>query len=170
MQKNKMIPYIFLTILLILAIFGGGVQYGKSVENTNKKINAILSITPTPSPSPTQAPLTYKTYSHSGCGVEVLYPSNAQIENESTTSATLVYTDSNWLSLECDTKKIPADSSFTQTMTFQNKQLKYMPGTTNKDTSITFALTNIYTGKKVLFTVDKNYLPLLEKSLVFKVK
>lgn len=75
---KKNLPYVFLLLLILALIFIGGVKYGQKVEEANKTIKYVLSITPT-KPAPTLHPtktIAYKTFADDYCGVKFLYPTN----------------------------------------------------------------------------------------------
>lgn len=77
-MSRKSVPYVFLLLLILVLIFIGGVKYGQSVEEANKTIKYVLSITPT-RPVPTLLPtksIAYKTFNDDYCGVKFLYPTN----------------------------------------------------------------------------------------------
>jgi len=87
-MSKKSGPYILLvTLLLVLALILG-IRYGQSVEKTNKKVDCVLSITPTlPSPSPT--PITYQDFKSKKSGIKYTFPSNLNIKESTTSSAVL---------------------------------------------------------------------------------
>ncbi len=82
-MRSRFGPYFLLTILAVLLFFILGVRYGQRVEKENKKINYILSLTPTKSPTPTKEaspsaiPSGFKKFLDKECGVEFLYPESA---------------------------------------------------------------------------------------------
>lgn len=82
MKRKK--PYIFITSLLAVLFFIIGVRYGQNVERSNKKIDYLLSLTPTQTKlSPTPVKITeYKT---KRWGIRIKYPENLEIK-ESTNS------------------------------------------------------------------------------------
>lgn len=76
-MSKKNVPYIFLLLLIVVLIFLGGVKYGKKVEETNRVIKYILSITPTQTPTkPTAIPNGFKMFTDDRCGIEFLIPDN----------------------------------------------------------------------------------------------
>ena len=71
-------PYVLLISLSLILIFILGVRYGQSVEKTNKKIDFILSITPTRQPTPTPT-LGFQEYKSKKWGIKYTFPDNWQI-------------------------------------------------------------------------------------------
>lgn len=73
-MSRKIIPYLFITFLLIVLVFILGVRYGQRVEKTNKTITYLISLTP--SPQPTAGPLVSPEFIkqvNKECGVQFLY-------------------------------------------------------------------------------------------------
>ena len=74
-MSQRKLPYLFLLILIIILIFVGGVKYGQKVEQANKVIKYVLSITPTPI-KPTAIPNGFKMFTDDRCGIAFLMPDN----------------------------------------------------------------------------------------------
>ena len=84
-MSKKTIPYIFLSLLILLLIFIGGVKYGQRVERTNKVISYLLSITPSPRPD-TPTPVSSKPAplnTIESCGISFVYPGTIKVEQNS---------------------------------------------------------------------------------------
>lgn len=148
-MNKKLGPFIFLTVLVIVLVFIFGVRLGEKVEKDNKKVDFFLSLPPTSTPAPTTAPLEFKTLTHAGCGLSFLYPSFYTIEKESSFSAT-IKSGKKFLSFNCQ-KNVVSEP------------------TVNPD-YVSLVKTNLKNGKKIVFTVEKSLVPLLEKSLEFLSK
>lgn len=86
-MKSK--SYLFLFLLSLLLVFILGVRYGQRVEQTNKAINYLLSITPTTSISPTPTPVSYATSEGKIWRIKFTYPSNLKMKEDPTKSAVL---------------------------------------------------------------------------------
>ena len=87
-MSKKSGPYILLITLLLVLVLILGIRYGQNVEKTNKKIDCILSITPTrPPPSPT--PITYQDYKSKKSGIKYTFPTNLSIKEATNSSAVL---------------------------------------------------------------------------------
>ncbi len=88
MIRKRHVPYIFLLILILFLIFIAGVKYGGKVEETNKTIRYILSMTPTQKPikptimtlSPTDVQLGFIAFNARLCGVKLLVPDNLKLK------------------------------------------------------------------------------------------
>jgi hypothetical protein len=143
-------PYILLFTLTLVLIFIVGVRYGQNVEKTNKTIsNYLLSITPT-KPIPTVLPLAFQTYQSKTCGISFLYPNSLTKEKETSQSAQFNEGKETVVSFDCEKNNYltPAAASSGGQMT-------------------TIMKTNPKNGKRIIFTVKKNLLPLIESSLQF---
>ena len=137
-MPKKFGPYLLLFFLAITLVFILGVRTGERVEKSN--------LPPTKPPLPTQPPLEFKTYTHKGCGVSFLYPSYFKLEKDSSAEAKI--SDNNkFIAFSCN-KTAAAEP----TINPQYKSLEKI---------------NPITGKKIIFTLEKSLLPLLEKSLEF---
>jgi hypothetical protein len=79
--------YLLLFLLSLLLVFILGVRYGQKVEQTNKVINYVLSITPTAPISPT--PVTYATAEGKIWKIKFTYPSNLKMKEDPTKSAVI---------------------------------------------------------------------------------
>lgn len=176
-MKQKIGPYIFIVILLLILVFIVGIRYGQKVEKTNKIINYLISIPPTQTPAPTQKPLEFKSYIYKYCGIKFLYPSTLEEWANSSTGARLNFIDikpdktfsNNFaISFDCSPDNIMFEEEMktaTEEIKFQNKNVKILKE--NNPLRINFQLTNKYNGKKVSFFVVESLYPLLEKSLEF---
>lgn len=183
-QKN--LPYIFLLLLIIVLIFLGGVKYGQKVEETNKVIKYVLSVTPT-KPAPTQIPekpLEYKTFIDQYiCGVKFLYPNTlTPVEDrDGRTRGILslrdqdgmehVYLQCFWPNISDEPIRVAFDktlqlpSSITASATFKDKPIVIYQGQ-NNEISLKFwhpKIQNTY----FLVSLNKNLYPLFEKTLEF---
>jgi len=144
-MTKKIGPIIFVAGLLVILIFIIGVRYGEKVEKINKKVDFYLSIAPT-KPAPTSPSLEFKTYQHEGCGISFLYPSFFKVEKESSNEAT-IKNSKKFVSFNCHQKAATEPTVDPQYSSFEKINPK--------------------NGKKIVFTVEKSLLPLLEKTLEF---
>lgn len=103
MKKTKVIPYLFLGILLLILAFLGGTKYGKDLERTNKVIDILISITPPVTIEPTQqVERGFKKYENNTCGISFAYPSDLSIEEESSSSARFLSADNQTIEISCE--------------------------------------------------------------------
>ncbi|OGK23894.1 hypothetical protein A3A46_01005 [Candidatus Roizmanbacteria bacterium RIFCSPLOWO2_01_FULL_37_13] len=178
-MKLKKGSIIFLSILFVILIFIVGVRYGQRVEKTNKITDYIISILPSPTlqPTPTEKPLEFKTYKHTGCKIQFLYPSNFKISIESSDSARL----------ETAAQSIYFNCSKESSKSFQNEPKLATEEVKIKEESIKakikpdlrtiekasptllFNLINPRTNKNIFFEISQSLLLLFEKSLEFSV-
>jgi hypothetical protein len=175
-MKPQTAPYILLGILFFILVFIVGVRYGQRVEKTNKKISAILSLTPK-SPKPTMSEIKYKTYQNKDCAIEFLYPSVFKKEKQTTSSASFIsdFISKNRqeLSFSC-AKEDPYVSTIknakiaTNEAEFQQKNLSFQEFSKDKQNFVYFKITNPINQKFIYFLIDKESLPLLDSSLKFK--
>ncbi|MBI1863030.1 hypothetical protein HYS00_02845 [Candidatus Microgenomates bacterium] len=146
-------PYIAITVLIAIAVFMGGVRYGQRIEQLNKKITYLISLTPrppSPSPLPTPLSVTYKTYANKQCPVSFLYPSYLKKTKETSMSAQFDLDDVPQLAFSCELKK-PAFTDFTKEVVATEA-----------------AKLNVATGRKIYFKLNPDLLPLLESSIEYK--
>ncbi len=84
-NKSHFWPVIFILALFSICIFIIGIQYGKSVANTDAAIAYIKSLQTSKKPTPTmQANIGYIKYVNDVCGVEFIYPSTMKISTKDT--------------------------------------------------------------------------------------
>ncbi len=164
----KIKSYIFLFLLALILIFILGVRYGQKVEQTNKVVNYVLSITPSPTITPIQ-PLEFKKYSNKGCGIEFTYPSSAVVNSEATYSALLVDLNG-YIAIDCNSKNdmttiINDDKVATASLTFKNRPIKAK--TMDNGRNFIFSFYNPQNGKTIYTSVGKRFYPLFESSLQF---
>lgn len=133
MQKAPLILLITLTCILVFVI---GLRYGQYVERTNKQNAVGVSITPAPKTIP-KKPVSYSSFKHKGCGVEILIPTSLSKASESSTSASFKDESQSVLSFRCDR------------------------------TGTGSAKVNPYTGRSVYFSVANSLKPLVDKTLTF---
>ncbi|MFN4212771.1 MAG: hypothetical protein ACK4FL_02290 [Microgenomates group bacterium] len=80
--------YLLIFSLTLILTFILGVRYGQKVEQTNKVINYLLSITPT-TPPPTPTPFKYATSESKIWKVKFIYPSFLKIKEDPTRGAVI---------------------------------------------------------------------------------
>ena len=79
--------YLLIFFLALLLVFIIGVRYGQKVEQANKTIHYLLSITPTPTQTtPTPTPISYQEYKSRRWGLKFKYPANLQIKESINTA------------------------------------------------------------------------------------
>ena len=164
----KIKSYIFLSVLIVVLVFILGVRYGQKVEQTNKVISYLISITPAPTAVPT-VPLEFEKYSNKTCGIEFTYPSTVEVKSESTGSALLVGTGG-YIAIDCNRINdmltvINDKQTATASVTFKNRPLAVKTAAQGED--YVFSFYNPQKGKNVYATVDKRLYPLFESSLQF---
>lgn len=161
---------ILLLILVSIVLFMIGINLGKQIERSDKKYDAMLSITPAPTmASPTNPPLSFKSYMNKGCGVSLVLP-KTMVEKTASLSASITE-GSNLIKLSCDPKVI---QEFTRKKGKTNeKDLqeyiyggRTITGIRVKDRDL-FTLVNSTTGKTILFETSQNMTDLVLKSVEF---
>ena len=163
-MPQKRLPYIFIGLLTLILIFIIGLRWGQSIERTNKTINYLISIPPTATLAPTQPPLGFKTYKHTVCGVQFLYPDTYEVVKESSNGAMLQEKEEIKLSFDCaKTKQTVLVASESVKLRFQNKPLVAM----EKQKDYIFQIQSPRSGIIISFFINKNLFPLFEKSLEF---
>lgn len=173
-MTKKNVPYLFLLILIIVLIFIGGVKYGQKVEEANKTIKYILSITPT-KPAPTLAPtkpISYQTFTDDYCGIKLLYPSNLTpvyyygvgqsikfVEDKSAITDKTTH-----LRIDCDVPNgffIFTERAASESATLNKEKITRY----EKNNSYGFEYENKSKQIKIAIIVSKELYPLLEASL-----
>ncbi|MBI2051367.1 hypothetical protein HYT33_01250 [Candidatus Roizmanbacteria bacterium] len=170
MQPKKG-PFILLFSLLLVLIFIVGVRYGQRVEQTNKTVSYLLSLTPS-APTPTEGPLRFQTYEHKPCGLQFIYPSTISKKNEASDEAAFEQKKHTLLAFSC--QKNPKLLSFfegekvaTEEIKFQKRTLRVKTRSEEGQKLILLTLQNPLNGKTVYLMVDEKLYPLFESSLIF---
>ena len=162
---NKKGPYILIGSLFLIVFFIAGLQYGKQVEKANKVITAVLSISPTITEKPLK--ITYIRFEHSQCGVSLVYPSVISVIKQSSTSALLENKQAEEkINLSCEPIITNVDNINGATESANIAGRNIIINLVDKK-MIKFTLTHPKTGKKILFELNKELLPLIEETLVF---
>lgn len=167
---RKSTPYIFLMILAVILTFILGVRYGKNVEQTNKTISYLLTLTPIqkqPSPTITES-MRFISYTNKQCGVQFLYPSYLD-KKESSDSATFTKTELTFVKIDCGKNTgIKEELKWTtQEIQFKNKKIIAEVQKTAENELLSFTIYNTIKGKNISVTVEKNLYPLFESTLQF---
>lgn len=169
-MAKKSTPYIFLIILAVILTFILGVRYGKNVEQTNKTISYLLTLTPAqkqPLPMATES-IRFITYTNKQCGVQFLYPSYLD-KKESSDSAIFTKSGLTVVKIDCDKaigiKEEPKLA--TQEVQFKNKKIIAQDQKTDGNELLSFTIYNTIKGKNISVTVEKNLYPLFENTLQF---
>lgn len=83
---KKLLPWLFLTLLIAIGAFIGGIQYGKNVQDVNEALEYIQANMPkaaSPQPTPAQKPLGFRTYTDDQCNISFILPDSlTQASNE----------------------------------------------------------------------------------------
>lgn len=82
----KRYPYLLMFVLLIILSFILGFRSGQNVEQKNKVVDYLLSITPTPRPSP----IKYSEYKSKRWNLKLTYPSGLDITESATAPAIIL--------------------------------------------------------------------------------
>ncbi|MFZ6035503.1 MAG: hypothetical protein ACOYUB_05175 [Patescibacteria group bacterium] len=85
----KRYPYLLVFVLLIVLSFILGFRSGQNVEQKNKVVDYLLSITPTPRP-PTPSPVKYSEYKSKRWNLKLTYPSGLDITESATAPAIIL--------------------------------------------------------------------------------
>ncbi len=150
-------PIILIATLILISIFIIGMKYGRRVEQANKTISTILSITPPPTVIPTKStPLTFTEYNHEGCGLRFTKPTHFKASKESTLGATLVYKDQ-IIAFECPQKQVRElelsdKTTATTSVLLNNKKLQ---GYTNGQ-NVRFVTDHPLKKTPIILSVDNN--------------
>lgn len=178
-------PYILLFVLILMLIFFSGVKYGKKIEEVNKVVRIMMSITPTPSPvppttQPTDVPIAFETFSSDLCGVSFLYPNTlTRVKNTDVPFGTFEFRDSSnnpairiWCTPQNSAIAFfpipfePLDESPFATGSARIANQTVRTTTLQNKKATTFVLKHPQV-RNVGVLVDNNLLPLIEQSLKF---
>ncbi len=85
----KRYPYLLVFVLLVTLSFILGFRSGQNVEQKNKVVDYLLSITPTPKP-PTPSPVKYSEYKSKKWDLRLTYPSGLDITESATDPAIIL--------------------------------------------------------------------------------
>lgn len=170
-MNRKMGPYFLLGSLFVLLVFILGVKYGKKVEITNKKINFLLSITPSKAPIPTQ-PISFKTFKNDGCGVQFLYPESFKVLKNSSVEASLEENDSEILRINCEKTgelqtKLSSSTQPKEDIKFKNLTPKAVVDPKDSQKRLFFQIRNGLSGKQIYIMISRNFFPLFESTLQY---
>lgn len=161
-MSRKSAPYVFLAFLVALLLFIVGIRYGQHVERVNKTVTYLISIPPSPTTAPTTSPLSFDDFTHTGCKISIVVPSELTKSKESSSSA--VFTDKEGaLALALSCEKIPFVMSERERSVNLNKTIRAYETMTGDTVSYRFYHTN--TTQVVTVTVRNEYLPLLQRSI-----
>lgn len=173
-MKSKLLPYIFLAILLLIATLVIGVQIGKKVEEKNKVTSYTLSLTPSVkpiSPIPTK-PLSFETYLHEGCGIGFVVPGQLSTTQESTEEAALV--DNNITSVTINCKKnaelqtLNNEPVATSEVKITNQEVVgTIQNTKYGNKTVGFTVRNPINGKNITIKITPDLLSLFERTVEF---
>jgi hypothetical protein len=163
-MTRKTIPYLFLAFLFATLLFIIGVRYGQRVEQTNETISYLISIPPSPTVAPTNIPLSFTDYIHKGCAISFLLPNDLEKTSESSNSA-VFSTKSKKLGIALSCEKKVFVKGEKELSVSLNKSIRAYE-TQTKDT-FSYRFYHINTGKVIIVTIAKQYLPLLQKSVSF---
>lgn len=179
MNSRRIGPYFLLGGLTLLLIFILGVRYGQRVEQRNKEIITLLSLTPpkktTPSPSPTRKPIKFLQFNHQGCRIAFLYPNSIEMVKETSKSAQFRKNNSKTilLSLDCYKKLTPQLSKTneqkmaTKELNFKKKPLVVKEKNVDNQSFYFFILTHPRRSIKIRIMIADSLYPLFEKTLEF---
>ncbi len=170
MQKRG--PWILLTTIIIILVFILGLRYGQKVEQANKTISYILSITPTPKPIETS--VKFVSYTNKTCGITFLYPDLLSKEKETTNSAQFDQSSKLKLAFSCDKKdpflaEIDPQHVATQAVTFQKQKINVTLSRQDDGSFYFVNAENPFMAKPVFFKIDSDLYPLIESSLKFSL-
>lgn len=174
-MNSKRLPYIFIVVLLIIAAMLIGIRIGKNVEESNKTISFILSITPTKLPTsfPTFT-ISYRTYEHKGCGIDFTIPSFIKLEKESSQTASLKSDTDTSIVISCE--KTPGllndlqnQKVATREIELNNQKLKATEFSANKVKLTQFTVRNPRNGKNITIRLDNSLLQLFAQTLHFNL-
>jgi len=169
MNKNKLGPYIFIAVLVVVLFFILGVRYGQKVEKTNKTIDYLISLTPAKSPTP--VPVGFKLYSNKVCGLSFLYPNTISLDKNATDTAEFLQDNKLKIKIDCAKKNISPTMAETKIATeevmLKNKKTIVTVSHDAQEFLYQFSLKNSINLKNIDIIIEKNLYPLFEKSLEF---
>ena len=173
---KKFVPWIFLTILVALGAFLGGIQYGKSVQDVNEALEYIRSNMPLQQTvQPTMAPPEYsfRTITDDVCNISFTVPESLKV---SSNEGKIQYLENNdpVFSYSCsatgEADLILKDSSFTTSTLLEFPYLEEemtasvsAENETSPQSQYYFVLEQ--EENLVEFIVQKRYIPLISTSL-----
>lgn len=161
-MTRKSLPYVFLAFLVALLLFIVGIRYGQHVEKVNKTVSYLISLPPSPTPALTSSPLSFSEFTHTGCKVSVVVPSELTMSKESSNSA-VFSNNTGALALALSCEKKPFVMNDRELSVNLNKTIRAYETKTQDTVSYRFYHTN--STEVVTMTVLKEYLPLVQRSI-----
>lgn len=167
MGRQKSLPYIFLGLLTITLVFFLGLRYGQKIEQTNKTISYMLTLTPKPaSPIPTST-ITYSLFKSKVCELQFLYPSTFR-EEEASSEAKLIQFDTAAVNIfSChtlnDVSPMGERRGTSVEISLKNKKIPAQ----KEDNMYIFTVKNPLSGKTIFVQISQNLYPLFENTLQF---
>lgn len=170
-MNKKLGPYFLLGFLFVILVFIIGVKYGKKVESTNKVIDFAMSITPTKVPSPT-SPLSFKTFTHDGCGIQFLYPESLKIDKNGSAEARLSDGKTEAVQMNCSKTNdlqvmISGTKLATEEIKLKTQTIKARFDAQDSSQKLYFQVRNPLNGKVIFIGIEKNLFPLFESTLQY---
>lgn len=172
MRIKKIIPTVFLIVLLLIIAFLAGLRYGKYIESLNHT-------TPLISQKPKQTDITPKQehndlisfvlYQNKTCNIEFLYPDILTVE-EASHGAVFKHYDTREIEILCNRdKKDEDEDKITKQILFQGETVGIMTDTQNKDKRYRFFITHPKTKKIMEISLAPEYLSLIERTLKYEL-
>jgi hypothetical protein len=170
-MNKKLGPYFLLGFLFVILVFIVGVKYGKRVESTNKVIDFALSIPPTKPPTPT-VPISFKTLTNKGCGVQFLYPETLKVATNSTEEAALKDGAAAVVQINCRKTNdleamVTGNKLATEEIKLKSQTLKARTDPEDSSHKLYFQIKNASNRKQIYVGIDKNVYPLFESTLQY---
>lgn len=173
-MKTKLLPYIFLFVLLIIAVFLFGLQYGKRVQDVNELVAYVMSITPSPTihmeapKSPT--PVAYKRVMVKPCAVSFTAPDTFESTSETSTSARIAYETQPAILVSCartivESPNLPIVATVSGVLDSASISAT-LKGKENKQYEI--LVKHPRTGKNISLTIPEGLYSLVSSSFVFE--
>ncbi|HRN69652.1 MAG TPA: hypothetical protein PLS49_00575 [Candidatus Woesebacteria bacterium] len=161
MLTGKKGPILLISLLVIILVFIVGMNYGKKVEEADKTIRYVLSLTPSPNPSMLEPQITYIEYTNETCGFSFLYPSNFILEKEASSEAILSSKDKS-IQIHCGQEIAINNKKATSEALLDNKDGLLL----TDDTELEYRVRNT-DNKLIIISVTKILGPLIEKTFSF---
>lgn len=172
-MNSKPLPYIFITLLIIILVFLVGVRYGQRVEKTNKILDFINRLPPSPTLPPKTAPdIAYATYENKTCGISFLYPTYLRLKDSTSEARFTDIQNKDEITMNCAGKattnnKISSSSGSLMTKDVTINGKKISANMLMNNTYYGFSLSNAVNGKMIDMTIKTELFPLFERSLSF---
>lgn len=162
MFTGKKGPVLLISLLVTILVFIVGMNYGKKVEEADKTIRYVLSLTPSAKPTVINTQISYEEFINELCGFTFLYPNNLTIQKQASTEA-LLKSDTESIEVSCD-KEVKLDTTLASTEALLDNKAGIV--LTNKNIQEYRVRDN--DNQLIIIKTTKELAPLIEKTFSFK--